>query len=859
MKKKRRKNKTSNGTSLIVPIILIFCILSTMVYYVAKRISSEISESAINNLSESLELIKETIETILEKEVEFQKLIAQELSIVDNLEEFIYAYKVNKTMVKMSIILSGEIKGISNTGEEFSEEDLDFSEDNTIDGLPISKSYLNDMGTWAYTIKCPIVKNNEEIAVLYIEYIYDSLDNAIPEKFYNDNAMFCIVDAKSENLVLKTKEIEEDLTEYLNLADFYYVNRVLGDDIHSEVSKCIQAGENIMFYYNIQNKESLVYMWAINGGSIYLIGYIPIETIQQDRDVVNQNIFILIFSMLVAFLVCCILYYLSKRQQNKIRKEQEIERELHNNQLTEALKVAQIANKSKTMFLSNMSHDIRTPMNAILGFTTLLAKDENNPIKVREYTKKITASSQHLLSLINDVLDVSKIESGKAVLNIGEFTLNDIISSVDTIIRPMAKEKRQEFDIIVIGIKHEHLIGDETRINQVLINLLSNSVKYTQKGGNIWLRIIGLEEHSNQHEHIRIEVEDNGYGMTQEYLAIIFDAFTRAENDTTNKVEGTGLGMAITKSIVELMGGTIGVTSEVDKGSFFTVELELRITDEKEDKQFWKKNGIFRILVINDDENICKNIQMLLNDVGVLVDISLNGKDALRLIYDTYSQGSNYDVILIDWKMPNVDAIQIARQIKSIISDNVPILFLMGYDWEDIEEEAIQAGIDGFLSKPFFISTFKEKIVEVNTKQKNDNNIEVLKSSIKGRHFLIAEDNEINSEILLELLNLDGATGEVVENGKLALECFQNSPPEKFDAILMDVQMPVMNGYDATRAIRALEREDAKTIPIIAMTANAFLEDVKDARDAGMNDHIAKPIDMEIVRKILTKYLKKKK
>ncbi|MDE6964216.1 MAG: hybrid sensor histidine kinase/response regulator, partial [Lachnospiraceae bacterium] len=278
--------------------------------------------------------------------------------------------------------------------------------------------------------------------------------------------------------------------------------------------------------------------------------------------------------MLVAFFLCFILYYFNQRQRSRIINEREKEREIHNQQLAEALQAAQIASNSKTTFLSNMSHDIRTPMNAILGFTTLLARDAGNPAKVREYTKKITASGQHLLSLINDVLDVSKIESGKVVLTIGEFTLNNLVSSVDAIIRPMAASRRQSFHVEVTGIEHEYLVGDETRLNQILINLLSNAVKYTPEGGNIWFRIIGLKQHSSQFEHIRIEVEDDGYGMTKEYLKTIFEAFTRAENSTTNKVQGTGLGMAITKNIVELMGGTIEVFSEIDQGSLFRVELE---------------------------------------------------------------------------------------------------------------------------------------------------------------------------------------------------------------------------------------------------------------------------------------------
>ena len=860
MKKRHKKGKSGNGPGLILSILLTFCILGTIVYFVARRISSEMSQSAISNLSESLELVRGTIEAILDKEAEFQKLMAQEISVMENPEKFIQSYSGSQTMVKISYIAEGTTKGVSNTGEEFTAEELDFSSGKSVGGLPVSTSYLNDMGTWAYTIKCPVVRNGRETAVLYIEYIYESFDEALPSSFYNRKATLYIMDAKSRRFVLKPKGLKERTLGHLDLNDFYRANLILEPEIQEEVSQCIRTQRDIMFYHTIQQKDSLIYMWAVNEGAAYLVGYVPIEAIQREGDAVNQNIFIVVFVMLVAFVICCILYFLNNRQQMRYRKEQERERELHNQQLAEALQAAQIASSSKTTFLSNMSHDIRTPMNAILGFTILLAKDADNPGKVREYTKKITASGQHLLSLINDVLDVSKIESGKVVLTIGEFTLNNMVSSVDAIIRPMAREKGQEFEVLVSGVKQEHLIGDETRINQILINLLSNAVKYTQEGGNIWLRIIGLGQHSSQYEHIRIEVEDNGYGMSQDYLEVIFDAFTRAENSTTNKVQGTGLGMAITKNIVELMGGTIQVSSQVDKGSLFIVELDLRIPDGKSDEQFWQENKIHRILVVDDETDMGRNIQMLMEDAGVQAELAFCGEDALCRIRSAQEMGEHYDVILLDWKMPDMDGIETARCIRKIVPDGTLILLLSDHDWDEIEEDAVGAGIQGFLTKPFFVSAFKEKIFEINTA--HDQEIQASENakehSLNGVHFLVAEDNEINSEILEELLEVEGAVCHIAENGHLAVEAFKNAPPGTFDAILMDVQMPVMNGYEATLAIRSLEREDAETIPIIAMTANAFAEDVRDAKDAGMNDHIAKPIDMDIVRKTLYKYLKEK-
>ncbi len=558
--------------------------------------------------------------------------------------------------------------------------------------------------------------------------------------------------------------------------------------------------------------------------------------------------------------MCFILYYFNQRQRSRIINEREKEREIHNQQLAEALQAAQIASNSKTTFLSNMSHDIRTPMNAILGFTTLLARDAGNPAKVREYTKKITASGQHLLSLINDVLDVSKIESGKVVLTIGEFTLNNLVSSVDAIIRPMAASRRQSFHVEVTGIEHEYLVGDETRLNQILINLLSNAVKYTPEGGNIWFRIIGLKQHSSQFEHIRIEVEDDGYGMTKEYLKTIFEAFTRAENSTTNKVQGTGLGMAITKNIVELMGGTIEVFSEIDQGSLFRVELELRIPDEQSDKNFWNKNGISRILAVDDDREICRGIQILMKDTGVLVDSAFGGEEAVDMIEKAGSEGKDYQVILLDWKMPGMNGFETAEKIREISGTSPAILFLTAYDGEEVLEEMLHIGNAGILAKPFFVSAFREKIMEMNTEKMEENEVsdKAEAKSLEGLHLLAAEDNEINAEILQELLGIEGIKCEIVENGQLALERFSGSEEGEFDAILMDVQMPVMNGYQATKAIRGLQRRDAGSIPIIAMTANAFAEDVKEALEAGMNAHVAKPIDMELLKVTMNQYVLRK-
>ncbi len=847
MKEKPEKREKWGGLPLLFSIVLVFCIFGAFVFSVSRKISREMSESAIQNLSESLDLIESTIEAILRSEAEFQTLIAQEIARMDDPESYIRTYEKNQTMSKMSLILAGETEGVSNSGERFTEEGLDFSAGGSVMGLPVSQSYLNYMGTWSYTIKCPVTRDGVEIGTLYAEYVYDAVDRSLPDGFYNKQASLYIMDAESRRFVLKPKGMGKRNAGHLNLSDFYRANSIEDPEIHEEVEACLQSGKNILFYHDIRDVQALNYMWAVNGGTIFLVGYVPVEAIQQEGRSVSQNIVIVVVSMLAAFFLCIGLYYLSRRQQDKLRREREAERRLHSQQLAEALQAAQIASESKTTFLSNMSHDIRTPMNAVLGFAALLGNEAGNPAKVREYTGKIMASGQHLLSLINDILDVSKIESGKVVLNLEKFALNDVISSVDAIIQPMARAKGQAFHLEMTGVRHEYLVGDEMRINQILINLLSNAVKYTPEGGSIWLRFIGLKQHSNQYEHIRIEVEDTGYGMTPEYLEKIFDAFTRAENSTTNKVQGTGLGMAITKSIVELMGGTIEVFSEVDRGTLFRVDLELRILEGAVDRQFWEQHGISRILTVGETPEDMESARALMGDAGLQLDAASDAGEALEQI-----RGGNCQLVLLDWEACGLPA---AQTLREELGDGVPIIILAEYGAEDLEE-ALALPRTGAISKPFFVSAFREKVTELWGEPSVP---EEDAGDLKGMRFLAAEDNEINAEILEELLAVEGAVCQVEANGRLALERFQRAAAGEFDAILLDVQMPVMNGHEAARAIRALDREDAKSIPIIAMTANAFAEDEKAALAAGMDAHVPKPLNMDLLKRVIRQQFSKRR
>ena len=526
--------------------------------------------------------------------------------------------------------------------------------------------------------------------------------------------------------------------------------------------------------------------------------------------------------------------------------------------LETALNAANAANKAKSTFLNNISHDIRTPMNAIVGLTLLLNHDAGDPERVKEYTRKITASSQYLLGLINDVLDMSKIESGKTTLNVKEINLAELIDELGTMIRPQAKAKQQEFELFLADVTMEHLVGDRMRINQVLINILSNAVKYTPAGGRIQMTVTQLPQKTKDFVRLRFEVQDNGIGMSEEFLHVIFEPFAREINSVTNQIQGTGLGMPITKNLVELMGGTIDVKSRQGEGSIFTVDLELRIQEQNVDEKFWENHGITRVLVVDDDESICINVIRVMEDTGVSVRYALSGDNAIRQIGEAHQEGVLFDLVLLDWKMPGMDGIQTARKIRAMLPEHIPILLLTAYEWDEIEEEALAAGIDGFLAKPFFLSSFKQAIVTVQAKEQKLPGTEDSDRILAGITILAAEDNELNAEILRELLNMSNVVCDLVSNGQELVEAFEKSEPGQYDLILTDIQMPVMNGYDAATAIRAGSHTRGKVIPIVAMTANAFAEDVKEAMDAGMDAHVAKPIDMKNLEAVITELVKKK-
>ena len=518
--------------------------------------------------------------------------------------------------------------------------------------------------------------------------------------------------------------------------------------------------------------------------------------------------------------------------------------------LTLELDTARAAQKAKSAFLSSISHDIRTPVNSIMGLITLLRGDAGNKEKVLEYTQQIEAASHHMLSLINDVLDMNKLENGAAELNLGELCLADIMDEINAIIRPQAKAREQTFVIRASALTHEHLLGDKLRINQILINILSNAVKYTQKGGLISMTVTELPQAAAGHSRIRFDITDNGQGMSEDYQKVIFNPFSREQDAQANQIHGSGLGMAITKNLTELMGGSIQVESQPGKGSTFTVELELQIEEKEKNPRFWEEHGIRRMIVADDDEYVCKSVLRSMEPTGVKVEYATRGKEAAEMIRQAWDNGAPYDLLLLDWKMPELDGLETARLIRSQKdSGKLAILLFTAYDWTDIKEEALEAGISHFLPKPFFMASFQDTIRRVMAgRGKQQATPPSPKEVLRGKHVLVVDDIEVNRMILTKILASFGAECETAENGQIAVDKFLSSAPGEIDLIMMDIQMPIMDGYTATRTIRASNHPSAQSIPVVAITANALVEDVRAALKAGMDAHIAKPV---VVDKLL--------
>lgn len=543
---------------------------------------------------------------------------------------------------------------------------------------------------------------------------------------------------------------------------------------------------------------------------------------------------------------------ISKDITEQVRRQRE-----QTQALQDALMQAQHANAAKTTFLSNMSHDIRTPMNAIIGFSTIAVNHIDNKEQVLDCIQKVLASSNHLLSLINDILDMSRIESGKVQIKEQECNISEIIHNLVNIIQPQVKAKQLELFIDTFEVINENIIADPLKLNQVFINLLSNAVKYTHAEGTISFRIVQKSTCRQGYGSYQFIVKDTGIGMSPDFVKHIFDPFEREFTVTQSGIQGTGLGMAITKNIVEMMNGTISVESEQGKGSVFTVELELKLQDNEQMTSKIKELEGLRAMVVDDDLNVCDSVCKMLKQFGMRSEWTTSGREAAYRAKSAFDDGNAYHTFIIDWQMSGLSGVETARKIRSAVGDDAPIIILTAYDWSDIEEEAREAGVTAFCAKPLFMSDLKTVLLAANNLViKQETAPEWTKADFTGKRILLVEDNKLNREIAEVILEEAGFVVETAPDGTDAVASVVKSEEYYYDAILMDVQMPVMNGYEATRTIRLLQRKDVKNLPIIAMTANALEDDKEAAFKCGMNAHISKPLDMKIFISVLQKILK---
>ncbi len=605
----------------------------------------------------------------------------------------------------------------------------------------------------------------------------------------------------------------------------------------------LRGREEYATTFEANGEERQIYGISLPYSEWYLVSVMPYSTLDNAiNDLSGQRVFMTLLSCAAIILLLSFIFF----RYFSITRSQ-----VH--ELEEARQTALEASRAKSEFLANMSHDIRTPMNAIVGMTAIATAHIDDRQQVQNCLRKITLSSKHLLGLINDVLDMSKIESGKLTLTTEQISLREVVEGIVNIMQPQVKTKKQSFDIHIENVLTENVWCDGVRLNQVLLNLLSNATKYTPEGGAIQLSL--TEEASPKGDdfaRIHFKIKDNGIGMSPEFLKKIYDSYSRADGARVHKTEGTGLGMAITKYIVDAMEGGIDIKSELDKGTEFLLTFDFEKADVVEMDMVLPA---WNMLVVDDDEMLCKTTRDTLKTIGINADWTLSGEMAIEMVIEHHQKRNDYQVILLDWKLPGLNGIQVAKEIRQALGDQVPILLISAYDWSEFETEAREAGINGFISKPLFKSTLYHALSQYTNAQIEQDQAKSQVIDLTGRRILLAEDNELNWEVASELLSDLGVELEWAEDGQICLDKFQASPKGYYDAILMDIRMPHMTGYEATKAIRALDHPDAVSIPIIAMSADAFADDIQHCLQCGMNAHIAKPIDVVELSRLLKRYL----
>lgn len=660
----------------------------------------------------------------------------------------------------------------------------------------------------------------------------DEKENTSHSHVINKNGDF-VIRGEESNISNFFDRVENDFKEYEGKSKDKYAE---------EIKTAIEHNENYSTIILMGEEKCHLYMSELDESEWYLISILPfgeLDNIVYELDETRTSTMLIASICILAMLLgIFVLYYRLTRYQ------------MH--ELEKAKGEAIHANSAKSMFLSNMSHDIRTPMNAIVGMTEIAIKNISDIVRVEDCLNKIKLSSKHLLGLINDVLDMSKIESGKMTLSMDQLSLRNTMKDIVQIMQPQFKSKNQQFDIFIQNIIAENVMCDSVRLNQILLNLLSNAHKFTPDEGRIDVYLSQeISELGENYVKNSFIVKDNGIGMSEEFQKEIFSSFTREQNNRVDKIAGTGLGMAITKHIVDAMGGTIEIKSKQGEGSEFHITVDLQKYDISESDMILPS---YNVLVVDDNEALCLSAVNTLEELGLKAEYALSGESALEMIETHNKAGDDYHFVLLDWKMPGMDGVRTMEEIKKRISDEIPTFLISAYDWSDIEEEALGKGVAGFIAKPLFKSTLYFGLKRYIDGEHHEE-ISEEKFNFKGKRILLAEDNELNYEIAYDILTEVDFEVDWAENGQICVDKFSQSELNYYDAILMDIRMPIMNGYEAASTIRSLSRED-KDIPIIAMSADAFADDIQHSLECGMNAHTAKPIDIDEVMSLLEKYLK---
>lgn len=844
-----KKIKRFFEVSIVTVFIVCLSVFTGVILYMQKQTENSIEDISGIYMEEVSFQIQQKFASITDLRLEqvngiIRRTVAGNMEHEELIEELKFSTQVRDFSYMGLYTEDGEAERIVGNQVEIAGYDrlLDSIEDNG-SGIAVAEDHdKNKYLMLAKAVRYPLEDGSASIALIG-GVPMDDLKNALflDEK---DARVYSHVIAKDGSFVIRSNDAYRD--NYFNRAKalFEETKGKTADDIVKELQEALNGDGRYSAVISVAGEHRFLCCTPISDNvDWYLVAVMPSGVLNERlRNLDSVRIIIMISSamaILLTMLVIFLMYYrLSKQQMKELDKKE---------------RAAVRANRAKSEFLSSMSHDIRTPMNAIIGMTEIALRNVQDAVRVEDCLKKVRLSSKHLLGLINDVLDMSKIESGKMTLNISQMSLRETMDDVVNIMQPQVKEHNQYFDIFIRDIQSENVCCDSVRLNQVLLNLLSNAVKFTPEQGRIDVHL--WQEDSEKGEDFvctHFMVEDTGMGMSEEFQKKIFDTFAREEeNEQVQKIAGTGLGTSITKSIVTLMGGRIEVHSKQGEGSCFHVIADFKKAGQTEEEMALPE---WNVLVVDDNEMLCMSAVANLEALGVHADWTQDGMQAVSMIEERHNRQEDYHFVLVDWKMPNMDGIATIREIHKRVGRNVPIFLISAYDWSELEEQVSDAEIEGFISKPLFKSTLYTRLKQYEDGMQTGINTSEEEVDFAGRHILLAEDIEINWEIANEIFSAVGLQLEWAVNGQECVDKFVNSAVGFYDAVLMDVRMPVMNGYDATRAIRALDRPD-KDLPIIAMTADAFADDAQRCFESGMNDHLTKPLDIRECMRTFQKYL----